>query len=393
MWPMLIGAGLGAVSGFMGSKGKNKQTQTQNQQSSFNNTSQAYIPESAQDSYYAYGNLLNQNITSPMTYYPGQGYIDPSQATQNAWAMQQGAIPYYQQGAEMAAAGAPYWQQAANMAMQGTGNMMGGANMVAGAVPGMQGMLDTSGGNYNFLSNAADVANNPYVQAQLGANAQQVKQQLTEQWLPQIQQQAVGGNALGSSRQGLAQAQGMERAAQQLANVNASTMLNAYGQGLGAQQFALGQTGQMLENQLAPGRAMYESGQMYGGAGGQAGQAGGYMGQGAGMYGQAGGYMGQGAQAGYGAGQSQEYYQNLALEDAMMRHQFSQMEPWQRQQMAQQGLNFYAPYAKQTSSGSSTGQTTGTTQGGGQNPWAGAIGGAMAGAGFGSDLSKLWAKK
>ena len=61
-----------------------------------------------------------------------------------------------------------------------------------------------------------------------------------------------GVNRLGSSRHGMMQGKAIGDTMAGLANTNASTMLNAYGQGLGAQQGALGQTGQMLGNLQAP---------------------------------------------------------------------------------------------------------------------------------------------
>ena len=262
-------------------------------------------------------------------YFPGQGYVSPSSATQQGVNMGMSAMPYYQGAASQAAGASPTFNTSANMAM--------------GAIPTQQGINNVSLGNYGFLSNAADVANNPYVQGQLGANQRQVTQALNEQWLPQINSGAQEVNALGSTRHGVAQAQGIERAANQLANTNASTMLGAYGQGLTAQQNALGQTGNVLANQLAPA------------------QAAGYAGQqqlaGAGAQGQAAGYLGQGAESALGYGQNVEGYQQQALDDAINRFNYQYEEPWQRAQNVGNLIgNLFGNYGTTTSSQTGTSQ-------------------------------------
>ena len=282
----LIGAGLGALGGLFGGGGN--RNATTNTSSSYSGTQYATPYGPAQPIYDAYIQQLLNAARTPLQYYPGQGYVGPSEATQQGQSLQLGSVPYYTGGAQLAQQGVPLYGQGAGMMMQGTNPMMQGAGMMGGAAGQQAGILGTSGQNFGQLSTAADVANNPWVQGQLGANAQQVGQQLRESWLPAIQQGAAGGRAMGSSRQGIAQGQGIERAAQQLANTNAATMLGAYGQGLGAQQYALGQTGAMLGAQTAPAQTMFEGGQMMGAAGQQAAAAGGLYGQGAAQMGQAG---------------------------------------------------------------------------------------------------------
>jgi hypothetical protein len=154
----------------------------------------------------------------------------------------------------------------------------------------MQPLLGTAGQNYNFLSGAADVANNPYVQGQIQANERSVMDTLQNKALPMLQQNAVGVNALGSDRLGLAQGKAIGDASQALSNQNASTMLQAYGQGLGAQSGAMQGLGGMLQGQLQPGMA-----------------------------------LGQ-------AGMTVEDYQSRALQDAMQRFAYQYQEPWQRMQ-------------------------------------------------------------
>lgn len=379
MWPLIIAAGIGAAAGLAG-RNKNKNLTTYDSKE-YSGTQYAspYLP--AMGIYDNYNQLLWHASQAPLQYYTGQGYVGPSDATQRAWGLQQGAIPYYTGGARMASRGVPLYGQGAGMMMQGTRPMMQGAGMMGGAARSQAGILGTSGQNFGQLSTAADVANNPWVQGQLGANAQQVGQQLRESWLPAIQQGAAGGRAMGSSRQGIAQGQGIERTAQQLANTNAATMLNAYGQGLGAQQYALGQTGAMMEAQKAPAQTLFQGGQMMGAAGQQAAAAGGLYGQGAAQLGQAGNLQQQASGAAYGTGASQEMYEQRKLQDAMSRWNFQQMEPWQRLNMTQQGLNTFLPFATQHSSGSSSGTTTGPNPYY-QSPFQAALGGAAMGMGM-----------
>ena len=140
---------------------------------------------------------------------------------------------------------------------------MQGLQALYGAIPGMNQVGNTAMDNYGFLSKAADVANNPYVQGMVGANQQSVNKQLTEQWLPAITGSAVGtgSGALGSSRAGLAQGNAVGNAAQQLGQANAGLLNTAYGQGLSAQQGALSSLGALQQGLLMPAQAMQQAGQ------------------------------------------------------------------------------------------------------------------------------------
>ena len=217
------------------------------------------------------------------------------------------------------------------------GNMMQGAAMSGyGALPGMMGVNQQALNNYGMLSNAADVANNPYVQGQLAANQRSALGGLAAA-MPAVNQGAQGVNQLGSSRHGMMQGKAIGDTMAGLANTNASTMLNAYGQGLGAQQTALGQTGQMLGNLQAPTNWMGQLGQMYG-------QGAQMQGQGANALAQGGSMLGQ-------AGQTVEGYQQKALDDAKARYQFQFQEPWMRMQNLNQMTNAYSPYGVQYGTG------------------------------------------
>jgi hypothetical protein len=304
------------------------------------------------------GNAQNL-MQSPQGYYPGQGYVSPSGLTQ--------------QGVNAGAGAQGGYTDAAGQNRLGAGLLGGQADQLLSSIPGVQQQLGTSNQNYNFLSGAADVANNPYVQAQLGQNAKAVNTQLAEQWLPQIRGSAQAVNALGSSRQGLAEGVAAGKAADALAQANASTMLGAYGQGLGAQQTALGYTGQHLANQLAPAN-------VYGQAGMARGQAGG-------MFGGASDYQNQAAQNLLGYGRNVEGYQQQALQDQMARWQFAQQEPWTRMGNVGGFAQMFDPLGVQTGGGSSV-----SMQGnpGYMSPYQGAKGGAMSGGAFGNAIGDWW---
>ena len=138
-----------------------------------------------------------------------------------------------------------------------------GLEALYGAIPGMNQVGNTAMDNYKFLSQAADVANNPYVQGMVGANQQSVNKQLTEQWLPALAGNAVsaGSGSMGSSRAGLAQGNAVGNAAQQLGQANASLLNTAYGQGLTAQQHALSSLGAVQQGMLMPAQALQAAGQ------------------------------------------------------------------------------------------------------------------------------------
>lgn len=240
-WTPLAGAALGAAGGYFGSRGQPQQQTTQNVGS--------YIPSDAEAPMYGWMAEMAQNMMqTPTPYYPGQTYVSPSQPTQM------------------------------------------GVNAMMEAAGYMPEHLRQASGNMGFLSSAADVANNQYVQDQIAANEASVTQQLMENWIPEINQGAQATGMMGSSRQGLLQAEATERAANQLARANASTMMDAYGQGLQAQQYALGQTGNFLGSMMMPGQAMM------------------------------------------GAGQAVEGYQQAALMDQINRYNHMFQEPWQRAQ-------------------------------------------------------------
>jgi len=170
---------------------------------------------------------------------------------------------------------------------------------------------------------------------------------LQRDMLPALQSQAVGSNALGSDRLGVAQGLATSEASRNLANTNASTMLNAYGQGLGAQQNALGQTGNMLSNMLAPSQT----------------------------------YL--------GAGQNIEGYQQKEIDEQMNRWNFAQQEPFSRISNVGSLLQMLAPLGVQQGTGSTWGQGTSPNQNW-QSPWSALLGGGLTGGRLGAGAYDWW---
>jgi hypothetical protein len=288
MWTAIGGIGSAVIGGglsYLGSRNQNKTTGTQNygnsyggqwgQQGMQNWGLNSWTPNAGlNDSYLNLFGQINGLSNTPMQYYPGQGYVDASKETRQGVNLLTGTLGDYKKGA------------AALRASAGQ----------------MQPFLQQQAQNYKFLSTAADVANNPYVQGQIAANERSVNENLQRSLLPQLQSGSVGVNNLGSSRLGLAQGQAIGDTSKGLANTNAAYLSNAYQQGLGAQQAALGMTGQLMQNTMLPGQA----------------------------YAGAAGLMGQGANNMLQAGSINEGYEQKKLDDAMARWNFAQQEPWMR---------------------------------------------------------------
>jgi hypothetical protein len=241
----------------------------------------------------------------------------------------------------------PYYGQAANQALA--------------AQPMMQAGLGMAGRNYGFLSGAADVGNNPYVQQMMQANAGILNEQLQEQWLPALESgfSRTGAGAVGSSRHGLAQSEAIQNTAKELGRSNAGLLLGAYGQGLGAQQNALGQTGNMLRNLMVPSAATAD----------------------------AAAYLDQGGRTGLQYGQATEGYQQRALDDAMARFGWQYQEPWMRAQSLGGILGSLQPLGRSYNAGSSAGNIPNPNYQSGGNAF---LQGALGGAGVGYNIWDRW---
>ena len=116
----------------------------------------------------------------------------------------------------------------------------------------------------SFLSGNIDDAN-PALRGAADAATRSVFQGLTEQALPAIRGQAIQQGGLGSSAQGIAEAQGIERASQQALDATSNIYAGAYQQGiqqsLSPNAFNLGtQPGQALGGVGAQQRGFEQAG-------------------------------------------------------------------------------------------------------------------------------------
>jgi hypothetical protein len=185
--------------------------------------------------------------------------------------------------------------------------------------------------------NSADVANNPYVNNMIGAQADNITRQLTQQWLPQIRSGASAVGQYGSTRQGIAEGSAIGEAARALSNSAAQTQLGAYSEGLGAQKTAMALLPQQAQLGMMPAQ----------------------------VYGQ--------------VGASQEGYNTQAIQDAIQRFNFAQSEPYNRNTWYNSILTGAAPYA-------SSQQTTKTNADTGGSTLGNVLGGGMTGYSLGSAL-------
>jgi hypothetical protein len=318
-WAAIGASVAGAGASYLLNRGSGSSSPTNtttSQTSSPQSNSSTWSPNPSVSSIYDWLARQAQSLGgAQQPYYPGQTYVSPSSLTQ-----------------------------------QGVSGMQQAAGMAPGIAQMQQRGLGVANQNYGMLSNAADVANNPYVQGMLGVNNYNTNQQLKNEWLPALTQGAIasGSGGMGSSRAGLAQAQAIGNASQQLSNANANLLYNSYGQGLGAQQTALGQTGSMLQNQMAPANT---------------------MGWGAGVLGQ--------------AGQTVEGYQQQALRDQMARYNYGYQQPWTNIGNVGGILQMLQNTGVQQGTGGGTSSSIQTSPNQNyQNPWTQAIGGAITGYGL-----------
>jgi hypothetical protein len=134
------------------------------------------------------------------------------------------------------------------------------------------------------LSAAGQYANNPYLDAQIDANARDVTRNLNESTLPSIDRQASGTGNINSSRAGVAEGIARRGAEDRVGDISAQLRGNAYSQGLSL--------------------AQQDRAQKLGALGNAASAYSGLAGQGIGA-------LQAGAQTGYGA------YNQIAQADAM----------------------------------------------------------------------------
>ena len=283
-----ITAGATLAGGLLGGKGSKSSGSPQMAMPQSNVSYSSMTPNAAAMPMYGWLAGMGQNLMQqPAPYFPGQTYVGPSGLTQQA-------------------------------------------------VEQQKAMMGQAGQNYGFLSSAADVANNPYVQGMMQANERSATDWLKNTALPQIQSGSIGVNALGSDRMGLAQGKAAADAQQNLLNQNAQTQMQAYQQGLSAQQGALGQMGNMLGGLLIPGQTV-------------------------------------------------EGYQNQALQDQINRFNYMYTEPYTRMQNIQGVLGALAPLGVTQGGGAGVGMQSNPNY---MSPYQGMAGGASLGYSLGNTFSK-----
>lgn len=260
----------------------------------------------------------NQLGQTPLQFYPGQGYVPMS-------ALTQGGI-----------------NQNLNYANQ--------------TFPGM---YNQTMNTYNNLTNAMDVANNPYVQGMNLASANMFNQAMGQSFAdmaknyantvaPSIANSAIGQGGFGGTRQGVAEGMAvgnmanaardvMQSGQANLANMYAQTNLGAYGQGLGAANQAMAFSPQLAELGLLPGQIQQQAGQMG------------------------------------------EQYQQQALDWEKAKWDFYQNEPWNRISNMNAIYSGATPYAAQSSQQQMTQPIT-------SNPWASGLAAASGAYGLYSGL-------
>lgn len=121
---------------------------------------------------------------------------------------------------------------------------------------GMGQMTDPAMAAWQQSLSAPDVANNPYVQGMMDQNATSLNRNFQEM-MPGIDAAMLGVNErLGGSGQGVAQGITARGTQEALANANAGMMMDAYGQGLDQQKFAMGAAPGMAQFGMMPADIM-----------------------------------------------------------------------------------------------------------------------------------------
>ena len=119
----------------------------------------------------------------------------------------------------------------------------GQAQAVSAAQGPMQGLADSATGAAQFnLGAGRDVASNPYFQGALSGAIRPIREQLLEQVLPSIRNQALTGGSYGGSRQGIAEGLATKGAINAAQDATAAMSSQEYNN---AQQRALATMGQL----------------------------------------------------------------------------------------------------------------------------------------------------
>ncbi len=189
-------------------------------------------------------------------------------------------------------------------------------------------------GAWQSALGAPDVANNPYVQGQIDAVQNRLNRNLQENLMPSAGDAALRAGGYGGSRQGIAEGIAQRGTQEAIGDAARRIQGQAYGQGLQAQQGALGMAGNVLGLGLLPGQTGINIGQQM-------------------------------------RGEAQRY-----LDESMARQAFGQDVPWD--QLSRYG-GIVQPLAGLGGTASSMNPYK-------SNPIASAMGGAMSGGALGKQL-------
>ena len=174
-----------------------------------------------------------------------------------------------------------------------------------------------------IINNAAQFANNPYLDGQIQAAMGDVSRGLWENQMPGIAAYSAGSGNLGSSRRGVLEAGAIRDATSQAANIATQMRGNAYGQGLSyANQMAQQNAALNMQNRQ---NQMNAANQMTG----MANMGANMMGQAQNMWGQQNQWLGN-------IGQQQFNHAQTGLDIARNDHYMAQMLPYQQATM---GIN------------------------------------------------------
>jgi hypothetical protein len=120
--------------------------------------------------------------------------------------------------------------------MGGAGNLLQAGQMGTAGLGGL--LADYASGNSGrrFLESGAllDPATNPVLGMQTSAALRPITQRMTEEVLPGIRSDFVGGNMFGSSRQGIAEGRAIDSYMQEAGDIATELQMNNFNQGLGA---------------------------------------------------------------------------------------------------------------------------------------------------------------
>jgi hypothetical protein len=193
---------------------------------------------------------------------------------------------------------------------------------------GAAGMADQLGGAMTFGLNAMDLSRNPYVADYAAAATRPLQQNLAENIMPQITNDAVSTGGVGSSRQGIAQGLAAGRTQQAIGDTTAKIYGDAYSKGLDTFGRTLALAPQTIQAGAMP------------------------------------------AQFAGAAGEFQRQYEQSLIDAAMQQWAFEQQAPWAN--LAQYQGAVTGNYGGTTTATSTPNQARGSR-------WGSALGGALSG--------------